>query len=70
MIVNAKPGNKVVHQIPVGNASKAILKSCPHSGISSGKPRPKNPNPPKVKMASAAFNVNNTGTLWITFKNK
>ena len=61
--VMAKPGKRAVHQIPVGIALRAILKSRPHSGICSGSPSPKNPKAPKMRIASAALRVKSTGTL-------
>ena len=37
----ANPGNKAVHQIPVGMAASARLRSLPHSGTFAGTPNPK-----------------------------
>ena len=54
----ANPGYNAVHQIPVGKADNARFKSLPHSGIDSGKPKPRKPRPPSIKTASAAFKVN------------
>ena len=50
----ANPGNKAVHQIPVGIAASARLRSLPHSGTSAGTPKPKKPKLPNTKTASAA----------------
>ncbi len=63
----AKPGNKAVHHIPVGNAARARLRSLPHSGTSAGTPKPKKPKLPNTKTASAAFNVRSMGNGVITF---
>ena len=63
----ANPGNKAVHQIPVGKAAIARLRSLPHSGISAGTPKPKNPKLPKTKTASAAFRVKRIGSGVIIF---
>ena len=57
----ANPGNKAVHQIPVGKADKARLRSPPHSGTSAGTPKPKKPKLPNTKTASAALRVNRIG---------
>ena len=62
----ASPGKKAVHHIPVGRAARARFKSLPHSGISAGTPRPKNPQLPKTKTASAAFKVSTIGKGVIT----
>ena len=66
----ANPGNKAVHQIPVGRAASARFKSLPHSGTSAGTPRPKKPRLPKTKTASAAFKVSTIGKGVITFGSK
>ena len=65
----ANPGNKAVHQIPVGRAESARLRSLPHSGTSAGTPKPKKPKLPNTKTASAAFNVIRIGNGVITFGN-
>ena len=63
----ANPGNKAVHQIPVGKAARARLRSPPHSGTSAGTPKPKKPRLPNTKTASAAFKVRRIGRGVITF---
>ena len=63
----ANPGNKAVHQIPVGKAASARFKSLPHSGTSAGTPSPKKPKLPKTKTESAAFKVRIIGKGVITF---
>ena len=65
----ANPGNKAVHQMPVGRAARARLRSLPHSGTSAGTPNPKKPKLPSTKTASAAFNVRRIGKGVITFGN-
>ena len=63
----ANPGNKAVHQIPVGRAARARLRSLPHSGTSAGTPKPKKPKLPKTNTASAAFKVRRIGNGVMTF---
>ena len=63
----ANPGNKAVHQIPVGRAASARLRSLPHSGTFAGTPNPKKPKLPNTKTASAAFKVRRIGKGVITF---
>ena len=62
----ANPGNKAVHQIPVGKAASARFKSLPLS-TSAGTPSPKKPKLPKTKTESAAFKVRIIGKGVITF---
>jgi len=63
----ANPGNKAVHQIPVGKAARARFKSLPHSGTSAGTPRPKNSKLSNTKTATGAFRVSRIGNGVYTF---
>ncbi len=48
--------------MPVGRAVRACCRSRPHSGMVSGRPRPRKPRPPRTSTASAALSVSSTGT--------